>query len=56
MTRDRIEPIPDTPGHDGPCQDCAQTYRRTMMAGAIAGAILSAVGMVLAAALAKAIG
>lgn len=55
MTRDRMEPVPDAPGH-GPCEDCANTYRRTMIAGAVVMSVISALGMVAVALIAKALG
>lgn len=56
MTRERIEPLPDTLGHDGPCEECAETYRRTMIAAAVIGAAVSAAGLIGVVLIAKRVG
>ena len=45
MTRERIEPVPVHSGHDGPCQDCQDTYRRTMIATAVVTFTVSLAGL-----------
>lgn len=56
MTRERIEPMPGNLEHDGPCDECADTYRRTMVVTACITAAVSAVGLVAVVLIAKRVG